>query len=300
MRKLLRTVPLAFVVAFSISATYAQKARQAQSRAIPPAIFSVIDNGKTIEPIALVENGKLVIDDDRWANAGLAKNYYKPGTKYSLIFGGSPSGTVAVKRSNVGTECGGSSADVTIQSARTKLSGFVMGLATNVTVKAKAVGVRRLPTPAERREIEALVHDEYWKNKVPAFANKQLHYYNLTAVDVDRDGRLEMIGSYWIAPGKDRRDLLFFIAEKGPLGKYTFTHSDYRAVTAKDLMSGDLRDLDTMGGELLLDILDYDADGASEIFTIERAFEGNNYHVYARNGMQWTKVLDAYDYRCAY
>jgi len=301
MEKFLRTVSLTLAVTFCVSGAFAQKAKALPRRPAPPAIFAVINDGSTIEPIELIENGKPVDDSDSMANDDLDKNYYKTGTKYNLIFGGAPSGTVTIRRSNVGTDCGGSSADVSVQSGKAKLKGFVMGLATNVPLKnAKEPGLRRMPTAAERTEIDALVRAEYAKNKVPTPALKMLHYYNLTAVDVDNDGTPEFIGTYWIAPNRNRRDILFFIAEKHGAGQYQLAHSDYSALTSKDLMSGDLRDLDTMGGELLLDLLDYNADGVSEIFTIQKAFEGNNYHAYVRNGKKWTKVLDGYDYRCAY
>jgi hypothetical protein len=72
-------------------------------------------------------------------------------------------------------------------------------------------------------------------------------------------------------------------------------------VTADDVMSGDLKDLDGgRGSELLLDLLDYDEDGVKEIFTIGQAFEGNNFYVYKRSGDKWNKVLETYRYRCAF
>jgi hypothetical protein len=287
-----------------VSSSSAQKAKSkaASVGKARSAIFAVIDNGTTIEPIAVVDNGKLVAGAEGAGpeNSDLAKTFYKAGSRYNVIFGGVPNGTVTIAKSNVGTECGGSSANVSVESTRAKLTGFVMGLATNMASKNKASGLRRMPAPGEKLEIEALVRAEYAKNKVAASAYKQLHYYNLTAVDVDNDGIPEMIGSYWIAPRKEQRDLLFFVAEKGASGKYSFTHSDYTAVTPKDLMSGDPKDLDTMGGELLLDLFDYDSDGVSEIFTVVKAFEGNNYHVYKRQNREWTKIFETYDYRCAY
>ena len=299
MKKFLIVIPLILLITFSVDVTFAQKAAQ-KPKLSAPAIFAVVNDGTTIEPIALVEKGELVTGDDNLNNNILAKTYYKTGSKFDLIFGGVTNGTVAVKRSNIGTECGGSSASVLVQSQITKLSGFVMGLATNFPMKGKRSGLRRPPTEAERTEIENLVRNEYRKNKVLTTAYKKLHYYNLTAVDVDNDGTVEMIGSYWVAPAKNRRDLLFFIAEKGPTGNYTFTHSEYSSITPKDIMSGDPRDLDAMGGESFLDSLDYNYDGVGEIFTIEKAFEGNNYHVYARRGKQWARIMDVYDYRCAF
>ena len=264
-------------------------------------IFAVINDGVTLEPIAFVENGKLVSTGDGSVEpADLAKMFYKTGTKYDLIFGGVQNGTATITKSNVGTECGGSSADVKVTSDKARLKGFVMGLVTNIKPTAKAAGLRRMPTAGEKTEIEGLVRAEYARHKVPAAAYKLLHYYNLTAVDVDNDGIPEMIGSYWVAPTTKTRGLLFFIAEKKASGKYGFTYSDYAAIKPSDLMSGDLKDLDTMGGELLVDLFDVDNDGTAEIFAIEKAFEGNNYHVYKRSGGKWTKEFETYDYRCGY
>ncbi|MGH7784557.1 MAG: hypothetical protein ACREO5_12035, partial [Candidatus Binatia bacterium] len=97
------------------------------------------------------------------------------------------------------------------------------------------------------------------------------------------------------------RGLLFFIAEKGSNGKYAFNYSDYQSVTPDKVMSGNMKDLDDgIYQTLLLDTFDYDGDGTAEIFTIGKAFEGNNYSVFKRTGGKWTKALDAYDYRCGY
>ena len=66
-------------------------------------------------------------------------------------------------------------------------------------------------------------------------------------------------------------------------------------------MTNDLKDLDGgRGSELLLDVLDADGDGVKEVFTIGQAFEGNNYYVYKRAAGKWTKVFEAYRYRCAF
>lgn len=267
-----------------------------------PAIFAVINDGTGIEPIAYVENGKLVaVGDTATDQSDLAKTYYKTGAKYDLIFGGVSNGAVTVARSNVGTDCGGSSAEVSVNSPKVKLKGFVMGLTTNIPAKAKASGLRRMPSAAERSAIEALVRGEYAKHKVAPAAYKQLHYQNLTAVDVDNDGTAELIGSYWCTPKTDERDLLFFIAAKDDSGKYSFNYSDYQVITPDKVMSGELKDVeDGIYQTLLLDIFDYDGDGTAEIFAIGKAFEGNNYSAFKRSSGKWTKVLDAYDYRCGY
>ena len=306
MRKnVLPFLALSLLTAVCVGAVYAQKAKPKPSPTLKtrPAIFSVIYGGSGIEPIAFVENGKLVAggSDGSADGSALSKLYYKPGAKYDLIFGGVSDGTVTVKKSNVGSECGGSSAEVTVASTKAKLKGFVMGLATNITPKGKATGLRRMPTTAERAEMESLVRAEYAKQKIASAAYKQLHYHNLTAVDVENNGSVEFVGSYWVEPKASERGLLFFIAEKGARGKYAFSYHTYENYTVDKVMSGQLKDLDDgVYQTLLLDAFDYDSDGTAEIFTVSKAFEGNNYSVLKRTKGTWTKVLDTYDFRCGY
>ena len=123
----------------------------------------------------------------------------------------------------------------------------------------------------------------------------------MTAVDIDGDGVAEFVGSYWIAPKTDERRLLFFITDRSESGTLSFTHADHSVVTPEDVMTSDLKDLDDgRGAELLLDVLDYDADGVKEIFTIGQAFEGNNYYVYRMEAGKWNQVHETYVYRCAF
>jgi len=250
-------LPLVMAICASLTSAQKTKSKTASSAKPLSAIYAVIYDGTGVEPIGHIENGKLVSGGDTGDN-------YKAGRKFTLIFGGVPNGDVTIKRSNVGKDCGGDSAEVAVLSSKAKLKGFVMGLATDVSSKAKAAGLRRTPTSGERTEIEGLVRAEYAKHKVPATDYKQLHFHNLTAVDVDNDGTPELIGSYWVSPKTNERGLLFFIAEKGSNGKYSFTYSDYQSVTPDKVMSGDLKALD--GGTyqtLLLDIFDFDGDGTA-------------------------------------
>ena len=145
-----------------------------------------------------------------------------------------------------------------------------------------------------------MVRAEFAKQKVSANAVKNLHYYNLTAIDVDNDGKAEMVGSYWVESSAKERNLLFFIADKNSDGKYICGYSDYAKVTPDEVMSGELKDLDELGGELLLDSLEYNGDTTAEIFTISKAFEGNNFHVYSRRDGKWTRVFEGYNYHCAF
>jgi hypothetical protein len=130
-----------------------------------------------------------------------------------------------------------------------------------------------------------------------------MKYHNLTALDVDKNGTVEMVGTFWAENSANERNQLFFIAQKDERGKYEFGYSSYQKVTPDQVMSGDLKDLDTgRGNELLLDIMEFDGDTTAEIFTIVQAFEGNNFHVYGRDKEtgKWTRVYESYNYHCAY
>lgn len=266
------------------------------------AIFAVLNDGRSLEPIVQVENGKLVenqsVENFSWDD--FIKTNYKPKTSYNLIFGGVAAGKVTVIKSAPDSDCATNMAEVSSETTKTKLGGMVMALATNAPLKT-ANGLRRAPTAAERAEIEKLVRAEYTKQKNSAAVLKTMRSHNLTALDVDGDGKVEFVGSYWVETSKTGRGLLFFIAQKESGGKYAFSHSEYNAVEQKDVMSGNIKDIDTgIYNELLLDAFDYDGDGVSEIFTIGRAFEGNNFNVYRRENGKWTLALETYNYHCGY
>lgn len=267
-----------------------------------PIIFAVVNDGKWIEPIGVVDEGKITaVTDESEDMKAFGRNYYKPKTFYALIFGGANEGLATVVKSNIGSECGGGSADVTVKSAKAKLVSPVFALATNLKLKPGTTSYRRRPTPQERAAIEGSVRAEFIKNGASAEDAKTLRYHNLIAVDVDGDRDPEFVGSYWIAPKPDERRLLFFVFKFVPDNAKVLISLDHSVVTTDDVMSGDLKDVDKgYGAELLLDVLDYDGDGVKELFTIGQAFEGNNYYVYKRDGVKWVKVHETYVYRCAF
>lgn len=295
------------LILLTISATFSQGRKKTKSAPKPkPIVFAVIDDGQRLEPIGEIDKGELVTsavgDSEPKALTTFINTYYKPKTTYNLIFGGATNGTVTVKSSNPESDCGKNIATVTTVSSKAKLKGLVMGLATNEKPAKTASGVRRLPTPVERAEIEMLVRAEFTKQGVSANAVKNLKYHNLTALDVDNDGKAEMVGSFWAETSSNERNLLFFIADKNKSGKYSFGYSEYDKITPDKIMSGaELKDLD--GGilnELLLDAFEYNGDTTAEIFTMTQAFEGSNFHVYSRQKGKWTRVFEGYNYHCAF
>ncbi len=283
----------------------AQKTKAKPAAKARPIIFALLNDGKTVEPLAYVDNGKLVQPvsggDDEAKLSLFNKNYYKPNSAYRLIFGGANAGTVTIKNSDPKAECSANMAEVTVVSAKAKLKGNVRALATNAAATKKGSGVRRLPTSAERIEIEALVRSEFLKQKVDSSAAKVLKYQNLTAVDVDSDGIAEMIGSFWIDNSPTSRALLFFIADKNADGKYSFGYSKFENIEKADVMSGEISSVDEgVYHERLLDIFDYDNDGVAEVFTYVQSFEGAGFNAYRREGGKWVVSFEGSNYHCGY
>ena len=284
-------------------AAIAQKTtKPAPAQAAKPIIFAVLNDGRSLEPIAYVDKSKLEAPVDGGAEGNLVaafnKQYYKAGIAYRLVFGGANSGTVTVKGSNAKADCAPNMGTGTTKALKTPLKGFVMALATNVPSKWTAASYRRKPTDAERTEVESLVRAEFTRQKLTPGT---LRYHNLTALDIDNDGTAELVGSYWVEIDRLTRGLLFFIASKGSNGKYAFGHKEYRSVDQANVMSGEIKSVDEgVYHELLLDAFDYNGDGVAEIFTYTQSFEGSGFAVYDRDGGKWTKVFDGANYHCGY
>jgi hypothetical protein len=288
-------------VFFCLSTGLAFAQKKPVAKPVKQIIFAVLNDGAMLEPIAYVNKGKLEepVDggDENSIIAAFNKTYYKAGTAYKLVFGSANGGTVTVKSSDVNAECSRNMAQAVTKATKTPLKGLVMGLATNAVIK-NTNSVRRRPTPAERTEIEALVKSEFTaQNLTP----KTLKYHNLTALDLDSDGKAEFVGTFWVDIDNLTRGLLFFIASQKKNGKYAFGFKDYRAIDQASVMSGDIKNVDEgVYHELLLDAFDYNGDGVSEVFTYIQSFEGAGFNVYAKDGAAWKNVFEGSNYHCGY
>jgi hypothetical protein len=292
---------LAFL--WMVPSATAQKAKPAAAKT---PIFAVLGDGTSIEPIGYVDGrGRMTpaIDgaSERKVLNAFHRKYFGKGKSYPLIFGGQPAGTVTLVSSDPAAECMNFLGKVTTKTTRTSLKGNVMALATGVKLAKPSSGVRRLPTPAERAEAEALVRGAYAKNGVPESAAANLRSHNLTALDVDSDANAELVGTYWVDLSATERGLLFFIAQRGEDGKYTFGHSEYNKVAQSETMSEDIKDVDSgVYHERLLDIFDVDGDGVAEIFSYVMSFEGAAFNVYKRKSNGWALHFEGSNYHCGY
>lgn len=271
-----------------------------------PVIFAVLNDGKVIEPIGYIEpKGTIASAIDGASETPVLnafhRTFFAKGRMFPLIFGGKVAGNVTVTSSDPRGECSNYLANVTTKTTRTPLKGNIMALATNAKIAKPGSGVRRLPTPAERAEIETLVRDAFVKEGMSAEVIKTLDYHNLTALDFNSDGQAEMVGTFWVVPSPTERHLLFFIAELGADKKYRFGYSESKRIKQEETMSQDIKDVDTgVYHERLLDIFDIDGDGDSEVFSYVMSFEGAGFNVYKRQGDVWAKHFEGSNYHCGY
>ncbi len=294
-----------FVVSAVIFGSTAIAQRKTRSEPPKPMIFAVLNDGKMLEPIGWIDKGGLDAPTGGDATAQELKlfntTYYKKGATYRLIFGGAVNGTITVKSSDPTSDCAKNIATVGLSATKAKLAGKVMALATNAPGAKKGMGVRRLPTPAERVLADNLVKAEFAKQGNSAEIIETRDYHNLTAIDVDGDGKIELVGSFWVKPDATTRNTLFFIADKGPDGKYQMGFGKYNSIKEDSVMNGEISTVDDgIYHELLLDVFDIDGDGVSEVFSYVQSFEGAGFNVYMRSDGKWDSLFEGSNYHCGF
>ncbi len=300
------TMSLALASLFAGSAAATQPLQENSKATVVFAVSSMQPSYAFMVPFVIIENGQfkqpVAGDSDEAEMASFASTYYSKGRKYRVLFGGAEAGSLTVKESNKDKDCSRSSADVVLRSSA-KLNQNVMALATNSDSLGGAKSIRRSPTPAERAALMPLVRAAYKQKGVPAALLSNLMTINLTALDLDNDGKSELIGSFVVKKqtGGAARYALFLFAE--PQGNsYRTTVLQYERYTKKDLMSGAEINIieDGVYLERLVDALDLDGDGASEVVTLTTGLEGDGYFIYKKQGGTWNKAYEFSNYRCAF
>jgi hypothetical protein len=301
-------ITLSLCALVALSATHATAERKAsQASTVIFVVSSRAAQGATIEPVMIVEQGgyKQPIAGDSSAEeiSSFASAYYRKGQKYRVLFGGGAAGSLTVKGSTKDSECFKNGADVVLQS-QAKLNSNVMALATNSDSLGRAQGSRRAPTAVERAGVLALAQDTYKQKGVPASLLPSMEVVNLTATDLDGDGKAELIGSFVVRKrgGDGARYLLFLLAE--PQGNsYRAGLAQYDQLTKNDAAGG--LSLDEMIGSgtfihRLVDQLDLDGDGTAEFITVRSSLEGVVYLFYKKQSGQWKQFFESGGYRCAF
>jgi hypothetical protein len=245
-------------------------------------VFAVskYEGGVTTEPVVIYRGGAYVVppvDEDPGTNP-FAREYFRAGRKYRIISGGGEAGTLTmVKFLEPG--CVGLVAEATAET-QARLGGRVKALATDSQTLGRGAPSRRAPTEAERTRAVELARASYAKNGVAASLASKMEVVNLTATDLDRDGRFELVGSFLVEK-KDAAPMsytLFLIME--PAGDafktaWEWFHKGYE---------------DGYEDRHFVDQLDFDGDGVGEVVAMGSYYESNDYVIYKRQQGRWRPV----------
>lgn len=314
MRSGLSGISLILAILLSVAVPFAESSpsatAEAQGREAKTVVFVVSQNVPTyasIVPILLIEKGQykppVAGDSDAYEIALFVADYYRNGREYRVLFGGGAAGSLVVKGGAEDSECGRTAGPVILRT-KAKLNKNVMALATDADSLGRGAGSRRAPTAAERAAVLPLARNAFTQKGVPAALLSTLAVVNLTAMDLNDDGKFELIGSFVVkkTKGGQARYVLFLLAEPEGEG-FKAGLTNYNRYTDKDIMSGgniDAIGQDGIYTERLVDQLDLNNNGFAEVITTAAGFEGDSYTIYEKKSGQWAKIYEFGNYRCAF
>ena len=285
-----------------------QMPRPSQQKTVVFAVFGPGSEGASarMEPILILEGGKLtepvsggsdVEEINRFSN-----QHYRKGQKYRLLFGGAEAGAATVQKSIRDEECFRTGADISLQTDA-KLNRNVMALATNSESLGAGERSRRSPSAGERAQALELARTTFRQKGVAASLLPTMEVINLTAVDLDRDGKAELAGSFVVSKRtrKQERYVLFQLALPQGDG-YRAAFSNFEKFDEDAIMSGASINAINQGVyvERLVEHLDLDGDRTNELVTTTTGLEGVTYYIYKRQSGAWAKVYEFGNYRCAF
>jgi hypothetical protein len=250
---------------------------------VPVVIFAVKKYDAAVpvqmEPVVIISGGKYTpppLDDEAGAKK-FTDNYFRPGRTYSVIFGGGQAGNLSVVK-NVEPGCVGITAEVQAQTS-VRLGGAVQALATGSDKIGAGEGSRRAPTEAERAAALEVARAVYGQRGVGAALVNKMKTENLTATDLDRDGKFDLVGSFQIDAGNYLMHNLFVIFEPLAGGKYKAAWNWYHKGA-----EGEYED------RKLVDAVDLDGDGTAEVVAEGHYYESNDYVIYKRQAGVWKPI----------
>lgn len=243
----------------------------------------------SMDAVLMIENGKLkapYAEQSEAAQKRFATQYFSTGKVYRVTFGGGEVGSATVKDSSVG--CNNIHARATVDHGG-KIPSHLSGLATNSSSIGKRPSARRAPTSAERTAVMKLVDQTYRARRTPASWLPKLQTTNLTATDLNGDGKFELIGSFVIETAtKQRRDLLLIAEPLGEGFKPAFVNFQAYKMQPEGFDSA----ID------FVDQVDVDGDGIGEVFTTQHGFDAYGYNIYKKVSGRWRLILSTVGDAC--
>lgn len=252
-------------------------------------IFAVSQNeGEAqLEPIVVINRGRYAqppvggLNPKESAQAvrnekRFIADYFRAGREYRLLFGGGEAGSLNVKN-YIEPGCVGMTASATVQTP-VKLGGEVLALATDSATLGRGKGMRRAPTEQERARALELARNALKSNRVAASRISKMETNNLTAMDLNGDGKDELIGSFSIKGEWGIESSLFLIAEPSG-GGFKPALSWYHYGSEAEVQF-----------RRLVDAVDLDGDGVAEVIAGGSYYESNDYLIYKKVGGRWRVV----------
>lgn len=284
-RRLLPLPVLLLLVLFALIPSEERSAGAAGSpqRNSPTLIFAIAGEPDEYRMDAVaIFNGRQFTapfsEEKKETQKTFAEKYFATGKSYRLIFGGGEAGTVTLQKWSEG--CNSVHSEIAA-STSAKLGGQVKALATNNDSLGKRASSRRALTDAERVAVMKLVKSIYTQRRTPANLIGLIKATNITATDLDGDGKHELVGSFTLAAkNKFERDL-FLIAKSGTAGlRADFVKFQaYQPPPEEFLSSIDF-----------IDQLDVDGNGVGEVFAVQGGFDGYGYLIFRKVGGRWREV----------
>ena len=280
-----RTLRLAFALSLLLLPAHAaprQKPARPAAAQGGAVVFAVSKNesGVMLEPAFIYRGGAFLKPPvEGPGTASFAREYFRAGRKYRALTGGGDGGTVTVRK-YLDQGCVGLVAEATVET-QARLGGRVQALATDSETLGRGASSRRAPTEAERARAVELARAAYAKNGVPAALASGVQVVNLTATDLDRDGKFELVGSFLVEKKSETMPdayTLFLIVE--PEGGSLKTAWEW----FHHGFEGEYAD------RQFVDQLDLDGDGVGEVVAEGIYYESNDYVVYKRQQGRWRPV----------
>jgi hypothetical protein len=262
-----------------------------QKRSAAVVVFAIAGEPDEyhMDAVVIVDGKRLLApfsDEQKDRQQTFAEKYFVAGRTYRLMFGGGEAGSVTVKKWSEG--CNNIHAEVT-PATSVKLGGKVMALATNSSTIGKHEPARRAPTDGERAAVMTLMKSIYSQHRTPAGLVGSIKVTNLTATDLDGDGKYEIIGSFTLgAKNKFERDLFLIAHQQGAVMRADFVK--FQAYQPPP--EGFLSSID------LIDQVDLDGDGIGEVFANQGGFDGYALLVFKRVRGVWRQVYDTMGDAC--
>jgi hypothetical protein len=286
-------------LAFCLNIAHGQTRARAPQGSETTVVFAVTKyqeaDGATgdgmIDPIVVINRGRFTAPPEGPPSEGgettpeiaagrrFVADFYRPNRKYRVLSGGGESGTASVIK-YVEPGCVGNEASVALQTG-VKLGGQVLALATNSSTLGRGEGTRRAPTEQERAAALKLAQSTLGQKGVKASLIAKMETVNLTAADLNGDGKAELIGAFIIKGAIGAEYALLMVFEPAGAG--------FRAAMTWYVHTTGEAEVQY---RRLVDVLDLDGDGVAEILVQGLYYESHNYMIYKKAAGQWRVVYE--------